>query len=195
MEGHRSDLGNNIERVPKLLTEVESIDEGGVALKGREDIDALVEFPLVDACRALYDKNIETWQSSANKKDIERGEVSIIVVYDSLSEENKAIAKQFGEPWQYDETELITLSVPVSSNTTVAEIQSQMGDMVNQFKPQPAIWVEARTLEDFKEIYGSSITAEDLIHLPIEGGVWYLDEDTGLYYPNEELFKKATQST
>ncbi len=167
--------------------------EGGLVLRKREDIDRLVEFPLVDACRALYDKNIQTWQSSANKQDLLNGAVRITIDYESLSEENKLIAEEIGKLWKYEERELVSLSVPVSEVTVIAEIQTRMGALVDRLLPQPPAWIEARTVDDFSAIYGSNLTEQDLKDWPEEEGGWYFDEKSHLFYPSEEQFKKVKE--
>lgn len=182
-----------IEKLPQLLSEVEAIEEGGVVFRNRKDIDKFVEFPLVDACRALYDKNIQTWQSSANKQNLVMGEVNINLDYESLSEENKLIAEEIGERWKYDTMDLVSLKVPVSENTTISEIQTKMGALVDKFRPQPPVWIEARTVDDFSAIHGTTLTEQDLIDWPEEEGGWYFDEKSHLFYPSEEQFKKVTE--
>lgn len=183
---------NRIEKEPQLLSDIEPIEEGGLVFRQKEDIDKLVELPLVDACKQLYDKNIQTWQSSANKKDIQNREVYVIVVSDSLSEENKLIAKEIGEPFSYGETELVKLSVPVSEATTIAEIKTKMDALVERLKSQPPTWIEGHGIDYFKKIYGPGIIEEDLIGSLSEEGGLYFDRDSRLFYPSEEQFKKVS---
>src|ERR1035437_10524830 len=94
MDQKHIELPHILERVPNslLISEMSAIEESGYSPTTRESLSKLVEAPLLEACEDLYDKNIRTAMSSANKKDIEYGGHAYIDIdFDSLSEENKAI--------------------------------------------------------------------------------------------------------
>ena len=49
------------------LTEIEPICESYVELLSRDDLSKIIERPLLEACRCLYDKKIRTLMTSANR--------------------------------------------------------------------------------------------------------------------------------
>ena len=62
---------NPPEKLPEKISEVEPIAEGrGRHVRTREELKNLVEIPLLATCEELYDKNIRTLSTSANKNDI-----------------------------------------------------------------------------------------------------------------------------
>ena len=85
------------EEMPIQLTEVEPIKNSFKHILKKEDLKEVVEPPLLTACEILYDKNIETKSSSANKDNVEQGFAYIYIDYDTLSPANQEIGKQIGE--------------------------------------------------------------------------------------------------
>ncbi len=70
----------------------------GMRLTSRDfEDEECLEAPIKEACKLLYDLNIRTTFSSANKQDVTRrnGYGWINIDYDSLSPENQAIADQY----------------------------------------------------------------------------------------------------
>ena len=88
----------------KKIAEIEPIDSQEVLgasteyviVKSRDDLRKIVEEPCIAACLYLYDKNIFTINSSANKQNIGNNG-TIGIHYDSLSEENKEVVKQLAK--------------------------------------------------------------------------------------------------
>jgi|CXWL01.1.fsa_nt_gi hypothetical protein len=118
------------------LANIEPIEEGSLTPTSLEDLAKLVEAPLLEACQIFYDKGVETWMSSANKKDIAIGEVHIIIRYDSLSERNKQIAEESGQRFQYMNREYIKITMQVSNTTTVQQISRHMTEVASRFDSQ-----------------------------------------------------------
>lgn len=118
------------------LGEIEPIEQGSLTLNSREDLVRLVEAPLLEACQLFYDKGIETWMSSANKKDIVVGEVHIIIRYDSLSDQNKKIAEQSEQPFSYLNREYTKITMPVTESTTAQQISKHMVEVASRFESQ-----------------------------------------------------------
>ena len=54
----------------KRIKDIEPIELEGVIIKRKEDLRRVVEEPCLEACETLYDLNIETNMSSANRKDV-----------------------------------------------------------------------------------------------------------------------------
>lgn len=122
-----------------LLSEVSQIQEGGLAVEREEDLDRLVEAPLLEACKILYRKEVRTVFSSANSADITRGFAYIVVDPDSLTDQNKETALRMGETWMMHgsvERPGICLKVPVNEHTTVGDVESAAIEIANQFEQQ-----------------------------------------------------------
>jgi len=108
----------------------------------RDTMKRFVEQPLVKACEIFYDKNIITISSSANYQNV--GNVaSIIIDYDLLSPENRRIAERCGKvsterinTFTRVTGRIVTITVPVNENTTIAEVEARFVDIANSFKPQ-----------------------------------------------------------
>lgn len=121
------------------LGAIEPIEQGGIIVETREDLAGLVEEPLLEACQLLYDKNIKTIMSSANKKDLVTGKVYIAIDFDSLSSKNKEIAKSFGEIFMMHGSipkPAIKLEIPVDPNTTIGQIKVQAKKLFEKFQQQ-----------------------------------------------------------
>jgi len=175
-------------------------------------LDKLVEYPLLKPCRNLWEKGIRTLTSSANKKDLEVGYTHLFIEWDSLSDENKGIAKslatQIGrgetsfltkedvlervvlvEPDKrngYDGRGFIEIAIPIDENTTAQNIENQVTEITDKFKKQHATWVQGVSYEKLRECYyltpEDEATREDFIN---EG--YYLDKASGLFYLSKEL--------
>jgi hypothetical protein len=122
-----------------LLSEVKQIQEGGLAVERAEDLDRLVEAPLLEACKILYRKGIQTVFSSANRADIARGFAYIVVDVDSLAESNKETALRMGETRMMHgsvEQVGIWLKIPVNDHTTVGDVETSAIEIANRFEQQ-----------------------------------------------------------
>ncbi len=122
-----------------LLSEVEQIREGGLTVEREEDLDRLVEAPLLEACKILYRKGIRTEFSSANRADITSGFAYIVVDAGSLTEQNKEVALRMGETEMMHgsvERPGVWLKIPVGENTTVGEVETVSIEIANRFDQQ-----------------------------------------------------------
>jgi hypothetical protein len=178
-------------------------------------LDELVEYPLLRPCRDLWNKGIQTLTSSANQKDLEIGHTHLVVDWDSLSEENKEIAKSVAtkiglgdlpflrredvlqrvvlvEPdKRYDGRGFVEIAIPLNENSTAQDIEKQVSEITDQFKKQPAKWVKGVSYDELREYYCLSpedeTTREDFVN---HGYYW--DEDSDLFYRSKELFLLKT---
>jgi hypothetical protein len=122
-----------------LITSVQAIEEGGLMPERVEDLEKLVEAPLLDACKILYNKGIETIFTSANKKDVLSGYAHIAIDYEKLSEENKKIALTLGELGKAHgsiERQAVYVKIPINENSTVGEIRKDSIRIAQEFKQQ-----------------------------------------------------------
>ena len=191
------------------LKEVVQIGTGfGEQILNRDSIKNFVEKPLIGACEVFWDKNIRTLESSANSKDI--GSAGYIGLdFNTLSEENKIIAKQYGEPNQlYVNTQdVLSLRIPIYINTseTVEEVSRKAIEIANKFQKQKASWISGTTLQEridqlqknFGDRYPEAFQKEK--ERLQESGVWeqeskrlghYFDSETQTSWPSEEYYKK-----
>ena len=121
------------------LSAIEPITKGGLVPESREDLANLVEAPLLEACLVLFDKNIKTISSSANKGDIVAGKAYVIIDYGSLNERNKDIARTFGDVYVFHgsiDVPAVNLEIRVDKNTKVGQIRKAALAIVEKFEQQ-----------------------------------------------------------
>ena len=122
-----------------LISSVEPIEEGGVTVGSAEDLDAVVEAPLLDACKILHEKGIRTVFSSANKKDVADGYVYIALDLETLSEKNREIALRVGKPGKIHGATMVDgifIEIPVTESSTVGVVRQEAIRIVQQFEQQ-----------------------------------------------------------
>jgi len=175
------------------LSEVPAIEGSrNEMIDKREQIKDIVEQPLIEACEDMYKKNIRTLSTSANEKDIKRGEAHIIIDFDSLSEENQKIAEQYAKPADYDGSKAVKIIIQVTEKTTPDEITREANKIADAFQMQPAVWIPKYTLEDLKKVYG--INPEETKY--DDPSVWenyYYNPKEKVFYRSEEHYKKANK--
>lgn len=180
---------------PKIssLAEVPAIQESrNQMIIRRDQIKDFVEQPLLGACKDMWDKNVRTLSTSANKKDIEAGEAYIIIDFDNLSEKNKEAAQQLAEPIDYDGMKAVKIPIPVSETTTTDEISQKAYEIADTFKKQPATWIPKYTLECLKKAYGIAPEETDYDDPSVWEGYYY-DPNERVFYMSEEHYKKANE--
>jgi len=122
------------------LSEVQPIEDGGYDPEVQGvNLETLIEFPLLEAVKSFNEKGIKTLFSSANKKDIEIGEVYITLDYDSLNEANKKTALEFsdvGSSHGSTEKRSVKISVPTHENMTVGDVIMSYREILNKFEDQ-----------------------------------------------------------
>ncbi|MEK7103063.1 MAG: hypothetical protein AAB870_01815, partial [Patescibacteria group bacterium] len=142
----------------------------------------------IEACEELYDKNIQTLSTSANKKDVESGSGYIIIDFDSLSEENKAIAQQYGEMIKYHGRNAVAMNIAITESSTSNEITQKAHEIASLFVPQLASWIHPYTIEELKAQNGISDKLKD--NNPSDWPEYYYDPANNLFYDSEEHFHK-----
>ena len=123
-----------------LLSNVSPIEQGGMQPFDEMPLEALVEYPLLDATKRLYEKGIRTSMSSANRKDIDMGVVYIDILSDSLSSVNKRFLTDEG----YEElethgsvpTNIFKLTMKIDDSTTVGDVRRKFAELVDKFEDQ-----------------------------------------------------------
>lgn len=148
---------------PLLIAEIEPIGKNrGIIPVSRDDLVKLVEFPLLEACQILFDKNILVTASSANKNNIPVKEIYIVLDSNSLSPANKEIAEKFGSREEAGEvingqviTQELKIIALINENTTIDEVRKFFIDIANSFQRQEKTWgPRTYTIKDLKLAYG-----------------------------------------
>src|SRR5687768_7262504 len=97
-ESSESEAEAQKELLARKIRDLEAVEAWrGVDVGQREDLKNLIEGPLLSACEELYDKNIDTVGSSANKKDVSQGYAYITIDFETLSARNQNIGRELGE--------------------------------------------------------------------------------------------------
>ncbi|MEK7658500.1 MAG: hypothetical protein AAB352_01385 [Patescibacteria group bacterium] len=183
--------------LPDKVLEVEPIEVSrGTIIKIREQIKELVEAPLLSACEELYDKNIQTSGTSANKKDIESHMPGyIVIVFDSLSDKNKEIAKQFGKAEKFefsDDPCQVKIEIPLNENSSAEEIKTYAEAVAHKFFKQRMTWAPHFTIEELREAYAGDPNDESITIEELED-TYYYDPQSKLFYLSEEHFRKVNE--
>ncbi len=151
----------------KKISEIEPIDSQevmgddtrNVIVRDREDLRKIIEAPCLAACMALYDKNIRTVSSSANKKDVGR-KASITIDYDSLDENNKKRLNELVEKGiisleeiesVYDRVDHeISIEIPICEEDTVGIVSDKFMQIVANFQEQDVLYGKVTITDEDK---------------------------------------------
>ena len=169
----------------------------------RDELMKIVELPCLDATIALYDKNIRTISTSANRRDIGfNGYISIDLL--SLSEENKQVLKKF-YPNEYakaienttDGESSFAFEVPITSNSTVEEVSQSFMNMIQCLQIQDVLYGK-QSIKDYAlsllPLYGEEgDTVDDMIRWIMEPSVMEFLKSEGAL-SGLEFFDKQTNS-
>lgn len=186
----------------------------------REELMKCVEIPCLEATLLLYDKNIRTTSTDANKNTIgSNGHIRIDIL--SLSEENRKILRDL-YPIEYDEAitngnYLFNFLVPIHQESTVEEVQNKFLNLLPNFEMQDVLY-GYRPLKEFEKFlldsgvilfeeeisYDQQLKEiddllkkdgvfEQLIDNRILSGVEYIDASNGLFWSTKELYEKHIQ--
>jgi hypothetical protein len=189
MEGPNS----NLEKEKIKIADIEPITESrNTEIKNREDLVGLVEGPLLSACQELYDKNIRTTSTSANKNNIQSGFVGLDIEFDTLSDRNREIGKTLGEVSFFDGMNILHIDIPITASSTFGEVQAKAEEIARKFERQPYS-VITYTLQDLRKFY--SIDPDDESFGPESFSDYYWSPEHQLFFLSEEQFKKATEFT
>lgn len=171
-------------RVPKFIRDIPAIPEQeGITIRTRDDLPKIVELPLLPAAQLLYDLNIETVASSANKQDV-GGFATLTLNFDSLSSENQRIALELlGMPYRGRKSIItgeygprrIQIKIPIVNNSTEQEIARKSVEIARKFKKQEMTWAPTFSPE---EVAGREKE-------------YYYDKDSGRYYLSKEHYLKV----
>ncbi|MDO8444313.1 MAG: hypothetical protein Q7S80_02315 [bacterium] len=173
-----------------LISQVEPMGGGfGYSLTS-ELIDQMIEEPVRPACHILYDKNIQTFDSGANLKF---NTAYIAIVWDTLSEENREIARVLGfEPELTGASRDVTVETfliekPIDDSMTISEVADFFNSIAEKFQPQAPDWLPHHTIDEMEGVFGYSrndpTDEAELVEL--------CDQTTGFYYEEPEHLQKV----
>lgn len=143
-------------------------------VKNRDILDIIIDIPCLEACRYLFDCNILTLASSANKTNItsdlacSKGFISID--YYSLDDNNKENFCKLVENGDiqlsddFEKNRTFNLEVSIMEDTTVEDFSNQMLSLAYHFQPQQILF-GCYTLEEFQNYVIGKID----VALTIEG--------------------------
>jgi hypothetical protein len=191
---------NDNEKEDSVL-DIEPIEESvGFVIKSESDIEKIVEMPLVEACKELYRKNIETISSSANKKDIENSTIYIEINKETLSSRNKEILKEIKKDKKFDYLKILdsksekTLKIEILLEKTgfsIKEVREKIKDFTKKLERQEPRWIKEKHVykkEDLERIYGCESGSTEKEEWEKEG--YYYDQESNLFFESEDHYKK-----
>jgi len=203
----------------KKMEEIESIDSGSfgfgtewVIVKNREDLRKIIEEPCLPACLSLYDKNIQTINSSANRREI-GGFAYIGINYDSLDDVNKGILEELIVGGIMERPRLsnnkddrggrdVIVKVPVLEGDTVGIVSDRFLKIIDAFQEQDVLYGrhDAETvLQSILERYS------ELLHPDEDGCIefeevsqivavvypsYYYDAELDVFWETQDLYQK-----
>jgi hypothetical protein len=197
------------EKDDSSVSGIEPIEESNdFLLRTEEDIEKIVELPLIGACKELYEKNIKTVSSSANRKDVEglftkekEPSAYIEIEKESLSEENLAILKKIKKDPKFDylrveglkDTREKTIMIHILLNKTgfsTEDIIRSAKTFTDELKKQEPLWIiknHIYRIEDLERKYGYKEKTNPDIW--VEEGYYY-DPESESFFESENHFKK-----
>ncbi len=192
----------------KLITQIEpKEDSGWRVIRNKEMISEMVELPLIDACKGLYEKNIETVSTSANRKDVEDADPEkgprayIEINKESMSKENMEILRSVRENlfndytvegFDDDSEKTVMIYIPFNENSSVDEIRIKAENLAEMFKKQEPLWISNNKERYIKsrETLEKEWNVEESTREDWENEGYYYDAEEGLFYESEEIYKK-----
>jgi|TARA_B100001964_G_scaffold244993_1_gene329258 hypothetical protein len=174
------------------IKDVEPVPQGaGQWVRTRNDLERLVETPLLAACGQLYDKNVPTNASTANANNVALGQANISIDYDALSSENREIAdKNFRVISHDDGIRSVQIDIPIEGPDVSVDVLSRRASAAaEKFRYQPMDWAPRYTFDELVEEWGidpEGLTPESFVDLG-----YFFDVGKGVFYLSDEHFRKA----
>ena len=209
---------SEVDSIPDASTQIDRVlDCTRNCILTREELKKIVEIPCLEATLALYDKNIRTTSTDANKNSIgSNGHIRIEI--ESLSEENRKILKEL-YPDEYEQSiadgaGVFNFMVPIYQESTVEEISKSFMELLPDFVMQDVLYgyeplkefaaglidkggvdfedeiPYEQQIKETKEWLKDDGIFEQLIDAGILTGVEYIDTETETYWYTKELYEK-----
>jgi|GEM_PF-5224093 len=170
---------------PKYLVNVnepEMVLFRDTEMSSRSRIKDHVELPMVKAVEYLFDLGIQSASCGACANEVKNGYAFLQIKYDSLSEENKAIAKKLGIVREA-ENKTVYIRIDVNQNTTIEYVENVTHAYVSHFKPQRAYWaiVDTNDIEEYMKNHNETRRV-------VIGLFKYYEDPKGRLWLSEELY-------
>lgn len=202
----------------KKISQIDSINSGdfgyateGAMVKNREDLRKIIEEPCLPACLKLYDLNIQTVNSSANRREI--GDNAYIGInYDSLDENNKKILNKLIDNGIIEPLSLsdnpnqrggrdFSIKVPIHEDDTVGIVSDRFMQIVSCFEQQDVLYGrldEDKELESAVNMYGEllqpdedgNVAFEDVVDIITSAYGYAYDEELHIFWETKDLMDK-----
>jgi hypothetical protein len=195
-----------VEDLPQASTDFSTVERIAESRGGMpqtvDDLDSMVEAPLLPAARLLYEKGIRTTESTANPVANADGTGLMTIDYDSLSADNKAIADRLTAedaalPVEARRLEVVpsadgytaaVMQVPLTGS--VEDIAAKATAIAESFVVQPMTWAPRYTLEELKQAY--AIPEDEQVEpADFEADGLYYDQSHGLFFLSEDHARRA----
>jgi len=169
----------------------------------REQLAELVERPLLSACEELYDKNIVTLSTSANKQNVEfndpehpeqkrpGGGAYIIIDFDALSAKNQEIGRSLGEVYGVGSKRNLRIVIPLTRESTFEEVQTKAEEIAHKFAKQRYRAVTG-TLEQVRQLFGFEPNDESMQPEDFANG-YYWSAEQKVFFLSKEQYEKAME--
>lgn len=133
----------------------------GCIPKNRDVIALYADEPCVEACRLLYDLNIQTYSSGGNIDGVSSGKSNafISIVYDTLSDENKKITQEMidkgliegimderGRNIGFD----ISFKIPIDGDSLVGDVSDKLVQLASMFHEQDVLYGK-KTIDEIRD--------------------------------------------
>lgn len=176
------------------ISEIKAIKETrGQMFKTRDEIAKHVEPPLVLACEHFWDLNIRTMESSANSENV-GGDAGIVIDYDSLSDENKKIAKESAEILEnYDGKPAAHFKIPITNETTLEQVEQQVSAFAERFQKQKTSWIPSYSLQEMRKMYDIGLDEVEYGPEAFAKEGWHYDDKNQRFYLSEEHCRKVNE--
>lgn len=161
------------------------------------DFELFVEAPLVAACKILYEKNIGIVAASIDSQSAPsavEGFAHILVSWESLSEENKAIAQTFTgmtAVYKYDTGMALEIRFPITAQTLSEQLEEQISLVCKAFCRQEPNF-QSFSIEELRRNFSPSLDENYLIrnmgfvYDKVEERFYFSFEQWQLMHPNEK---------
>ncbi|MDE6292674.1 MAG: hypothetical protein K2L98_03240, partial [Bacilli bacterium] len=135
-------------------------------VKNRETLDMIIDIPCLEACRYLFDCNILTLASSANRTNIMSNlaysKGFITIDYSSLNDSNKKVFNRLVEDGvihlgeSFEKRKTFNLEIPITEDTTVEDFSNKMLSLASCFQPQQILY-GYYTTEEFQNYVAEKV--------------------------------------
>lgn len=176
----------------KKLSDIEPLEDHHYEVENREDLAQLVEVPLLGACQNLFDKNIQTYMSSANKKDV-GGNASFSIIYNTLSEENKEVSQKLIEEHIAEYIAgnevyptRIQVNIPVNEQTTLGDIEDESSKIVDRFVKQRRWFTPSELMDKFYLEIENDISGGEVNPEYFEKHGYFYDVEENMFFKGDE---------